>query len=150
MDTTTQTNNIDTITLSGGTDTLTITATPTLWDMSTSYNSDMIFTNCAGAPTITIGSTAEELTFADHGRNSTVSAAQITLEGDGADITINGQSLSQTLARLEERLNILNVNPELESEWSELRELGERYRSLEAHIEAKMQTYRALERYDAT
>ena len=52
-------------------------------------------------------------------------------EFDG-DITIKGVKLMETLEKIEQRLNILRVNPELESRWNELKELGERYRLLEA------------------
>jgi hypothetical protein len=38
---------------------------------------------------------------------------------------------------LEQRLNILVPNPELEAEWDELRELGERYRELERQCKEK-------------
>lgn len=52
-------------------------------------------------------------------------------EFDG-DITIKGVKLLESIQKIEQRLNILRVNPELESRWTELKELGERYRLLEA------------------
>ena len=48
------------------------------------------------------------------------------------------------LQAIEKRLNILKPNPELESEWAELRALGNAYRELEAKIEAKMKTWNAI------
>jgi hypothetical protein len=39
------------------------------------------------------------------------------------------------------RLNIMQINPELEVEWKELRELGEQYRKLEQHIKDKQATF---------
>ena len=53
------------------------------------------------------------------------------LKGDNADIKVNGRSLMDAIDALEQRLNILVPNPELEAEWDELRELGDRYRELE-------------------
>jgi hypothetical protein len=73
---------------------------------------------------------------------------KLNLDGKDADLVINGRSLTDTLSKLEERLYILNITEKLESEWSELKELGDRYRELEAHITAKMKTYEALKRYD--
>jgi hypothetical protein len=48
------------------------------------------------------------------------------------------------LRNIEQRLNILRPNPELESEWTELRDLGDQYRKLEAQIQAKMKTWNAI------
>jgi flagellar motility protein MotE (MotC chaperone) len=48
------------------------------------------------------------------------------------------------LKTIEQRLNLLRPNPELESEWAELRELGDQYRTLEAQIQAKMKTWNAV------
>lgn len=77
-----------------------------------------------------------------------MNAGKLNLNGDNADLVINGRSLTDTLARLEERLNILTVNEKLESEWLELKALGDQYREMEAAITAKMKTYEALKRYD--
>lgn len=62
---------------------------------------------------------------------STNQSATMELKGDNADILVNGRSLMDAIDGLEQRLNILVPNPELESEWDELRELGNRYRELE-------------------
>jgi hypothetical protein len=59
------------------------------------------------------------------------------LKGDNADIIVNGRSLMDAIDALEQRLNILVPNPELETEWDELRELGERYRELEKKCQEK-------------
>ena len=71
-------------------------------------------------------------------------APKINLNGEGADIVINGESLISMLHRIEERLNILTPNPKLETEWAELRELGEQYRKLEQHIQEKQATWNRL------
>ena len=59
------------------------------------------------------------------------------LKGDNADIKVNGRSLMDAIDALEQRLNILVPNPELEKEWDELRELGDRYRALEKKCQEK-------------
>ena len=64
-------------------------------------------------------------------------SGQLELQGNNADIKINGRSLMEAIDALEQRLNILVPNPELEKEWDELRELGERYRELEKQCKEK-------------
>ena len=66
---------------------------------------------------------------------------KIRLEGADADIEINGISLWRTMQEISNRLNIMHTNPELETQWSELRELGEQYRKLEQHILDKQATF---------
>ena len=44
----------------------------------------------------------------------------------GADITIKGRKLSEAIEAIEERLGILNPNPELEDRWDQLKELRKR------------------------
>ena len=66
---------------------------------------------------------------------------KIRLEGADADIEINGVSLWMTMQEISNRLNIMQVNPELETQWQELRELGEKYKQLEQHILDKQATF---------
>jgi hypothetical protein len=47
------------------------------------------------------------------------------------DIKIDGLSLHETLQTLNQRLGVLQVNPELEQEFDELRACADRYRELE-------------------
>ena len=68
-------------------------------------------------------------------------SSKIQLNGEGADIEINGVSLWTTMQEIANRLNIMQINPELEVEWKELRELGEQYRKLEQHIKDKQATF---------
>ena len=71
-------------------------------------------------------------------------SSKIRLDGPDADIEVNGESLIGMLKAIEQRLNILRPNTELESEWSELQELGDAYRKLESKIQAKMKTWNAI------
>ena len=75
---------------------------------------------------------------------TTLKGAQLELEGKDADVIIDGKSLTKTIEAIEQRLNILNVNTELEAEWSELRALGDQYRELEQHIKEKQATWDRL------
>jgi hypothetical protein len=77
-------------------------------------------------------------------QSPTGTSAKIQLNGEGADVEVNGWSLVDAVKRIEQRLDLFQPNPELESEWSELRELGEQYRQLEQQIKAKMGTWDRL------
>lgn len=96
-------------------------------------------------PNITIGG-GSGYTYANANWNNSISghSGQINLDGDNADIKINGKSLVDTLTALEQRLNILTPNPKLEADWDELRELGERYRALEKQCEEKAAMWKKL------
>ena len=72
------------------------------------------------------------------------SSPKIQLNGEGADIEVNGWSLIESIKKIEQRLNILHPNEKLEAEWAELRALGDRYRELEQHIRDKQATWDKL------
>jgi hypothetical protein len=71
-------------------------------------------------------------------------AGQLALNGDNADIKINGQSLSTWMKTVDQRLAILRPDPELEAEWEELKQLSNRYRELEQEITEKMKTWEII------
>ena len=71
-------------------------------------------------------------------------SGKMALNGNGADIDINGKSLKDWMEKVEERLNILTPNPELEKEWDDLRRLGERYRKLEKKCKEKAEVWKKL------
>jgi len=73
-------------------------------------------------------------------------SGQIDIRGKDADIRINGKSMNQWMEQVEQRLNILTVNPELEKEWDDLRRLGERYRKLEKKCQDKAKMWEALKK----
>jgi hypothetical protein len=75
---------------------------------------------------------------------SSPAGGRITLTGKDADIEVNGWSLMDAVKRIEERLAIMQPNPELEKEWAELKDLGEQYRKLEQHIQDKQATWDRL------
>jgi len=105
--------------------------------------------NTGGPYTITSGTgitvpwTGSDTVTVDSSWNKPASS-KIRLDGPEADIEVNGESLMGMLKAIEQRLNILKPNAELESEWAELRELGDAYRKIEAKIQAKMKTWEAI------
>ena len=79
-----------------------------------------------------------------NGINNNDLSGRITLKGEQADVDINGRSLKDFMDRVEQRLAILQPNPELEKEWEELKALGDQYRQLEQDIKDKMKTWDIL------
>jgi hypothetical protein len=77
------------------------------------------------------------LTIGSSVNSSITQGGIMELQGENADLKINGRSLMSAIDALEQRLNILVPNPELEAEWDELRELGNRYRELERQCKEK-------------
>lgn len=71
-------------------------------------------------------------------------STKINLDGEGADIVVNGSSLVDAINSIRDRLNCLQINPELETEWEELRALGGQYRELEKQILEKQATWDRL------
>lgn len=80
------------------------------------------------------------------------STGRVRIHGQGieldedADIVIKGKKLSEVLAGIETRLGLLTANTKLESEFEELRALGERYRELERQLNQQLQTWDILKR----
>lgn len=90
------------------------------------------------------GYNATSNSYIYNGSWAPTTANKIDLSGDSADIVINGRSLTGVISALEERLAILVPNENLEQEWEELKELGDRYRALEKNIKAQVETYNTL------
>ena len=70
--------------------------------------------------------------------------AKIQLQGDDADIEINGESVVGMLREIRDRLNILQVSTEMEAEWDELRVLREQYEAKLAECREKSRAWKAL------
>jgi hypothetical protein len=97
--------------------------------------------------TSTGGYTSPTTTWGDN----TLSISDKTLLVNGnsefnGDVKIKGRSLTDFMNSLEQRLNILQINPALEKEWDQLRELGEQYRDLERQLTEKSQMWETLKR----
>ena len=140
----------DTITLGVGdcmaSETLTITNTAdtiTLDSFSFPPNSITIPTSVGIGPySNTVNSTYNWVT------GTTVSPVSIGTDGidmqTGTDIKVGGKSLTQAIEKLEERLAILNPNPELEERWEQLKELRKKYMELEKDLLEKEKIMKIL------
>jgi hypothetical protein len=67
----------------------------------------------------------------------------VTIQGD---LLFKEKSIKTLLENIEERLAILTFNSELESKWEELKDLGNRYRSLEKEILEKEKMWATLKK----
>ena len=65
-------------------------------------------------------------------------SGKLNLNGDEADIVINGVSLMDLL---KDRLNIMIPDPRLEKEWDELKALGDQYRALQKKLEEQSEMW---------
>jgi len=95
-------------------------------------------TGTSGSPWIATGTGTGTLKVEQSG--------SIEIQGENADIKMNGKSMKAWMEKVEERLNILTPNPELEKDWDDLRRLGQRYRALEKKCREKAQMWEALKK----
>jgi hypothetical protein len=75
--------------------------------------------------------------------NVHLDAAGLTMK-EGADIVIGGKSLTKAIAKIEERLGILNPNPALEDRWEQLKELRRQYVDMEKDLLEKEKIMKIL------
>lgn len=87
------------------------------------------------SPTITLGAGIGSTYGNPWVTNATATQGKLELNGDAADVVVNGKSLMSLLERMEQRLNILAPNDKMEAEWDQLRELGKQYRELEKKLQ---------------
>ena len=71
-------------------------------------------------------------------------SAKISLNGDDADIEINGESMVGMLREIRDRLNIIQVSETMEAEWDELRALREQYEAKLAECREKSRAWTTL------
>ena len=117
-------------------DLMNISSTEQAWDPYYGAVPPVTLTN-------TLANTGPTWTFQD--LNITYpSSGKITLDGDNADIEINGRSLMQILDGLEQRLGLLRCREDLEADWSELKALGDQYRAMVKSIEEKTRMWNTL------
>lgn len=118
---------------------------------------DSIYTIDPAQLNQTINSTVslDNLTSAVDVHSSTIvpSSSGLILNGEDADIVLNGvslvgtlQTIQQGLGDLNDRLAILKPNPELEAEWAQLKQLAQQYRELEQQLLEKQQAWEALKK----
>lgn len=117
---------------------------------------DSIYTIDPAQLNQTINSTVSlaNLTTAAGAYSSTiVPSSGLILDGENADVILNGvslvgtlQNIQQGLGDLNDRLAILKPNPELEAEWAQLKQLAQQYRELEQQLLEKQQAWEALKK----
>lgn len=99
-------------------------------------------------PTITISDqgsynwSSDTISLGDLKQSSTLS-----LNGEGADIEVNGESLMGMIRGIQDRLNILTPDRELEQEWDELRVIREQYEAKLAECREKSRAWNALKQH---
>ena len=103
--------------------------------------SPFTFSNTAGHVWTTTGTGSSPYTINPYTMNQ---SGKVHITGENADLVIGEKSMRDWMERVEERLNILTPNTELETEWKELKSLGEQYRQLEQHIKDKQATWDRL------
>lgn len=69
---------------------------------------------------------------------------RLSLKGEHADIDVNGKSFVGWMKKVEQRLNMLEPNPGMETEWEQLKQLGDQYRNLEKICEEKSMIWQKL------
>ena len=121
----------------------TITSAPTTFGPNVSGVNTMLG---GTGYTYTTNTTSPFLTTGSNPAMVVNQSGSIDIQGQNADIKINGKSMKTWMEQVEERLNILTPNPELEADWDELQELGERYRALERKCKEKAQMWAALKK----
>jgi hypothetical protein len=84
-----------------------------------------------------------DLTGFNYNPGIDLTQGDIAVHNDG-DIKLGDRSLKQFMNKVDERLNILQPNPELEAEWDELKRLGEEYRKMEQELLEKNKMWEKL------
>ena len=77
-------------------------------------------------------------------------SGRLSLQGKDADVDINGVSLKETLASIQEMLGVMKMDPALEKEFEELKSAGEHYRQLREKFTEQKAVWDTLkqERFD--
>jgi hypothetical protein len=132
-----------TTSITSGTGTDTITYSP-IWSTTGTVMPGYGAAIANGGTGYTYTTTGTSSPWISTGAN--VQSSTIEIQGEGADIKINGKSMVTWMEKVEERLNILTPNPELEKDWDDLRRLGQRYRALEKKCREKAQMWEALKK----
>ena len=93
-----------------------------------------------------IGTTS---TWSDIGITKIQSTLQVNGNADfDGDVRVKGQSITEAINKINERLNILVPNEKLEKDWSELAELRIRYVELERELLEKQRVFDILKKSD--
>jgi len=105
-----------------------------------------VWSTSGTGPTWTTTGTSGSWILDDTTLTETRPSGKLTLQGEDADIEINGRSLMQILDGIEQRLGLLKTHESMEAEWAELRAIGDQYRAKLAEIENKVKMWDTLKR----
>jgi hypothetical protein len=123
-----------------------VTTDTITWGTGTSYPGYGAVSGGSNGYTYTTDTTSPWIATGTNPAMVVSQGGSIEIKGEDADIKINGKSMKTWMEAVEERLNILTPNPEMEADWDELQELGERYRVLERKCKEKAQMWAALKK----
>lgn len=110
----------------------TITLDPSIYSVTSSITSPLTYTY-----------DSNNITWTNTTSSVNIDTNGITVK-EGGDIKIGSKSLSDAIEAIEERLGILNPNPELEERWEQLKELRKQYRELEKDLLEKEKLMKIL------
>lgn len=116
---------------------------------TTSYYGNLYTQTGSISNNITCASSSSILRIDTHNKEPLfevdINTKSVNLSED-CDLKLGNISIRQFLDRIEQRLEILHVNPELESEWTELKDLGNKYRQLEKELLEKNKVWEILKK----
>lgn len=115
---------------------------------ATSYTSmGMIYSSAAPTTTYTTANVTWQ--GSNWNGHADIQAENAHLSGDviikGKSLTTTLSGVSDSLAKIEQRLAIIHENPGMEEKWEELRKLGDEYRRVEAEILSKEKVWKILQ-----
>lgn len=97
-----------------------------------------------GGYTISTGtSTVSNWSSYNYDPSVNITSDGITMK-EGSDIKVGGKSLTEAIEKIEERLGILQPNPELEDRWEQLKALRKQYQDLEKELLEKEKMWKIL------
>lgn len=70
---------------------------------------------------------------------------QLRITGKDPDIIIGDKSLMKTLTQIEDMLGMLRPDPEMEQQWTKLKDLADQYHKLAEECRQKSQVWKALQ-----
>lgn len=109
------------------------------------------YANYAGAQTVTVTAPFTATTGTTYTLGPWASAPAnptMTLDGENADVVINGVSIVKTLEDIQSHLGILKPDPALEAEFEELKALGDKYRATQKKFLEQKKIFEILKKVD--
>ena len=129
-----------------GTDTITLS--PSTYGVESITTPTTITTGTGGYTLNTGAGSGYNWTTATNSIYQTNTAVNIDKDGvsikEGADLVVNGRSLTKFMEGVEEHLAVLHPNPALEERWDQLKELRRQYIEMEKDLLEKEKLMKIL------